>query len=265
MQTPSLASITTNSVVNNADQVPVLIKGEGFQLPLTATIGDFRLENVILLDLTTFSAVVNVTEARFRPGSYDLEVHSNGYRMRLPLAFQVTARVEPTQVRVMFVLACDNNLGKDSVCLQIVNQLELAMTRQPDLRIALLWDGIKEDDTAFYHIQPDSRSNQLAHYRKGSTIMLRGELNTGSAAALIEFASWAQGKFPSKYKFLNLFGHGGGWAPMLHPAQPRNFRLQGRAATISAGCSGTIIQRARLRPRRYRRHSHRSHRPTSSM
>lgn len=124
----------------------------------------------------------------------------------------------------MFVLAGDNDLEGDMR--ELFNQFELALVRNPDLRIAVLWDGDGDGDSAYYLVQPDDRLSVWASYTDGINRFPLGEVNTGDPNTLIDFASWAQAEFPANVKMLSLVGHGGGWAPDLHPGQPKGRRAQ---------------------------------------
>lgn len=222
LPTPTLDSIEPNTKVANAEAVPVIIRGEHFQNPARVTINGIPLTDVTAIDATTITGVVPPTISA--PGTYDVEVEVAGYRMMLPRAFSVTAPVEPAHVRAMFVLACDNDLVEE--CRSIVDSLEAALARSTDLQIVLLWDGPLEGDSAYYRLRANTIPGwDPSQYNEGDDRLSKGELDTGSYHTLAAFAGWAQAKVPGHYKLLNLYGHGGGWAPQLHPGQPSGGRI----------------------------------------
>jgi len=217
---PSLISMTPNSAVDNAGDIPIIINGLNMYGPVTAKLGNVDLLKVTLETTSTLHAVVPV--GRLKEGKYDLTVTSAGHLLNLPQAFTVTAAVPETRFLAMIYLACDNNLTGN--CKRLLNELELAMTHNPDLRVAVLWDGDTDGDSAYYLVQPDSDMGDLAQYQDGVNHFPLGEVNTGDFHTLIKFAAWAESQYPSRYTFLSLVGHGGGWAPDLYPGQPQGFR-----------------------------------------
>ncbi len=215
----SINFIEPFSAVANAGNLPVVIHGENLTTPITAALDSTALLSVTLENSRTLHAVVPVS--LFSQGIYTLTVNSGGKPFTFTEAFSVTAPITSTQVRVMVYMACDNNL--DSQCLLLFNQLELAMLQNSDLRIVVLWDGAREGDSAYYLIQPDAQPFARAAYEEGVSRFSRGEVDTGSPVTLVEFAGWAQGRYPGTYKLLSLVGHGGGWAPSLYPGQPLGY------------------------------------------
>lgn len=221
---PTLTAITPNQAVKNAENVPVVISGDYFEQPTTVQIGDVHLLSVTVATSTTIHAVVPI--ASLSEGRHDLVVTTAGVTRTLANAFTVLPQVPETQFRVMVLMACDNDLGAYGVCDELFNDLELVMTRNPDVRILVLWDGQHDRDSAYYLVQPDSNPSTRASYTKGENYFPQGEVNTGHANTIVEFAGWAQGHYPGQYKMMSLIGHGGGWAPDLHPAQPRSRRTK---------------------------------------
>ncbi len=215
--TPEIYTITPNTAVANAGNLPVAISGAHLRVPLTVSIGGVNLLTPTVVNSTTLHAVVPV--ANLSEGSHDLVVTSTIYEVGLTAAFTVTPPVAETQFRAMVYLACDNNLESD--CRILFNRLELAMVDNPDLRLVVLWDGRGDGDSAYYLVQPDVHLLTWAEYTDGVNRLPVNEVDTAYAGTLAEFAVWAQSQYPGHYTLLSLVGHGGGWAPDLHPGQKR--------------------------------------------
>ncbi|MDM8520113.1 clostripain-related cysteine peptidase [Anaerolineales bacterium HSG6] len=215
---PLLTSISPNSAVANAGNLPVIIYGEDLQAPITATIGNVSLLTPTLIGTTTLHAMLPV--GSLSEGLYDLTVSSNGQTMTLNNAFTVEPAVAEKQFRAMVVFACDNNL--ESSCETAFNQLEATMSSNPDLQIVVLWDGHVDGDSAYYLIQPDDNPYQRFKYTEDLNKFSKGELDTALPNTLVEFASWAQSQYPGKFTFLSLVGHGGGWGHPIYPGQGRH-------------------------------------------
>lgn len=219
----ALSTLTPASAVANAGQVPIIISGANFKEPISASIGGVSLRSVSIETSSIAHAVVPVDQ--LSQGTYDLTVISDGVTMTIPAAFVVDPPAPVTHFRVMVYLACDTN-DLEASCDYLFNQLELAMSYKPDLRIVAFWDGPTEGDSAYYLIQADQRPLQRASYVSEQTVFPIGEANTGAPNTLVTFASWAQSRYPGQYHMLSLVGHGGGWAPDLHPGQPIRFIRQ---------------------------------------
>ncbi len=209
--------ISPNQAIANSGYLPIVIEGENFGSLVTAQIGLTQLLHVTQATSNTLYAVVPV--GSLSVGTHDLSVTSGTQTVSLPGAFEVLEPEGATQVRAMVVFGCDNNLEEG--CNQAFNELEAAMMLNPDLQLVALWDGPEDGDSAYYLIQPDGNPLVWADYTEGVNRFGQGELNTGDAATLVEFASFTQAHYPGRYTFLSLVGHGGGWAADLHPAQPR--------------------------------------------
>jgi Tol biopolymer transport system component len=220
---PGLAEIAPAEAVANAGNVPVVIRGRNLAAPLTVRVGAVNLpaDKVTLVSENEIQATVPVD--LLGPGTYDVAVTSAGEAITLPGAFTVRPVVVPTQFRAMIYLACDNQELEED-CFRLVDQLEEATLTAPDLRVAILWDGWSAGDSAYYLVRPDNRDGVWANYTEGVDRFALGEVDTGDKRTLVEFAGWAQSQFPGTYKMLSLVGHGGGWAPDLHPGQSKRFR-----------------------------------------
>jgi hypothetical protein len=225
---PDITEIAPHSVVANAGDVPLLLQGKNLRIPMSVRVGNVDLTNVILESSTTVRVVVPISQlsqgsSGVSEGTYTISVISGGTTITLTDALTVQQAVEPTQFRVMVYMACDNNLER--WCSELFNHLEEAMLASPNLRIAVLWDGRSEGDSAYYLVQPDADPDVWANYKDNETrFPLAAEADTGDARTLVAFAGWAQGQYPGNYKMLSLVGHGGGWAPDLAPGQPRSGR-----------------------------------------
>jgi|GEM_PF-3801470 len=219
MQTPEVTSVSPDTAVANAGQVPIVISGDHLQAPVTVEIDGVALQDVTLEDPTTLYAVVPVDQ--LAQGTHDVVIDSDGYTITMPGAFEVTEEVPETLFRAMIYLACDNDLNNSGGCDSIMDNLERAMLDHPDLRIVVFFDGPEDGDTAYYLIQPDDQYAKPANYTDGVNRFPIGEANTGVPKTLVEFTGWAHSHYPGRYKFLSFIGHGGGWAPELHPGQPR--------------------------------------------
>ncbi|GEM_PF-2910592 len=216
----SQLTLTPNTAVANAGDVPVTISGLNFQTPLNVTLGSVALLTPTLENSTTLHAVVPVD--RLAEGVYTLTVTSAGQTFNLAQAFTVTAAVAKTQFRMQVILACDGNL--EGECMMLFNELEKAMLTAPDLRIIVLWDGRQAGDSAYYLVQPDANPYMWANYAEGVNKFPLGEVNTASPSTLVNFANWSASRYPGVYKLLELVGHGEGWA---HPVYPAEWRPHG--------------------------------------
>jgi hypothetical protein len=219
---PGLSAIVPAEAVANAGSVPVVLHGRNLRTPITVRVGAVELppDKATLVSENEIQATVPLE--LLAPGTYDIVVTSAGEPLTLPGAFTVRPTVAPTQFRAMIYLACDNDL--EEACVELVDQLEEATLTAPDLRVAILWDGRSEGDSAYYLVRPDGREGVWAAYTEGVDRFSLGEVDTGDKRTLVAFAGWAQGEFPGTYKMLSLVGHGGGWAPDLHPGQSKRFR-----------------------------------------
>ena len=213
--TPQLSSISPDSAVGNAGNVPLIIEGQHFEEPLTAHLGNVALLTVTLKTTSTLHAVVPV--GSLSQGTHDFTLQSNGSSLTLPDAFTVTEAVSPTQLLAMIYLGCDNNLTE--ACERLFNNLELAMHANPDLHLVALWDGEAENDSAYYLVQPDDDPETWAQYSDGINRIPLGEVDSAHPDTLVSFVAWAQSQYPAQYTFLSLVGHGQGWAPDLYPGQ----------------------------------------------
>lgn len=220
---PRLDSISIDSAVANAGNVPVILTGANFQAPMTARIGTVDLLDVVVKSPTTAYAVIPV--GSFAQGLYDVSISTGGTTATLPGSFTVKSPLPETQFRVMVYLSCDEkNIEAD--CRKLFNELEKAMTSNPNLRIVAFWDGYHQGDSGYYLIQADDDPYDWASYKSGENYKPLGEVDTADPRTLVNFAGWAQSQYPGVYKMLSLVGHGGGWAPETHPAQPQSIRHQ---------------------------------------
>ncbi|MGB0383616.1 MAG: clostripain-related cysteine peptidase [Ardenticatenaceae bacterium] len=211
---PRLVALTPNSAVANAGNVPVIINASDLGEPVTARLGNVDLLDVTLENANTLHAVVPV--GSLSEGTHDLAVESAGQTLTLTDTFTVEPEVAPTQFLAMVYLACDNNLA--SSCRRLFNNLELAMTNNPNLRIAAFWDGQAYGDSAFYLVQADDNPYLWASYDDSNRVSL-GEMDSADPGTLVQFTAWAQSQYPGQYNFLSLVDHGSGWAPDLYPGQ----------------------------------------------
>lgn len=220
-------TISPNSAVGNAGEIPVVIKSDKpFLNPVTPTnVGSFELEHVIKGDDNTIYGVLNT--GSLAQGAHDLTVHNGGNTLTLSDAFTVTTSVTPKPYLAMVYMACDNNLTGS--CEQLFNKLELAAANadadpDSDIRIVAFWDGKVHGDSAYYLIQPDNNPYARATYDENSYVSL-GEVDSADPSTLVQFAAWAKSQYPDTFSFLSLVDHGNGWAPDLYPGQPRGYRL----------------------------------------
>lgn len=132
--------------------------------------------------------------------------------MTIPLA--PTAKY----LSVMVYMACDNDL--EPYCDEVFARLEQAMQHNPNLCIAAFWDGQTKGDSAYYRIKPDGQFR--TNYTDGVDRFPLGEVDTASPMTIKRFAAWAQTHLPTPASILHFIGHGGGWSPNLHPAQPNH-------------------------------------------
>ncbi len=227
-----LAGISPNRAVANAGNLPIVITGTQFGEEISARIGDVELLDVQRASNSIVYAVVPVDEVGI--GVHDVTLVSDGTELRLTEAFTVGGAQVATQFRSLVIMGCDNNL--EPTCERAFNQLELAMSNNPDLRIVVLWDGNGDGDSAYYLIQPDSNLEQRAEYREGESYFPQGELDTGKPSTLVEFIGWAQARYPGTFSFISFLGHGSGWAAQLSPGQPR-----GRSSKSSDELLGGIL------------------------
>jgi hypothetical protein len=228
LQQTRLISVTPASAVANAGDVPLIINGSNLQAPLSAQIGGVALLEATLETTKTLHAVVPVDQ--LAEGVHDLSITMQGRTITLPDAFTVTPAAAEAAYRVMVYLACDNDLHQS--CDVLLNELEAAVAANSNLHVVALYDGGEIDDSAYYEIQGDDNLILRANYTDGVNRFPLGEVDTAAPATLVRFAAWAQSRYPGQYKLLSLVGHGGGWAPALHPGQPRGSRRKSSPAAV---------------------------------
>ena len=212
--------ITPNSAVANAGNIPVVIKSnKPFIRPVTpTTVANFELQYVIEGNDNTFYGVLPV--GSLSQGVHDLTVNNGGQRLTLSDAFTVTDSITPKPYLAMVYMACDNNLA--SSCERLFNNLELAVSNNPNIRVVAFWDGDRHGDSAYYLIQPDNNPYARASYDETNYVSL-GEVDSADPSTLVQFAAWAKSQYPYTYSFLSLVDHGSGWAPDLYPGQPGGY------------------------------------------
>lgn len=228
LQQTRLSSVTPASAVANAGEVPLIINGANLQVPLSAQIGGVELLETTLETTTTLHAVVPVEQ--LAEGAHDLNITMQGRTITLPDAFTVEPAAVEAAYRVMVYLACDNDLHQS--CDVLLNELEAAVAANSNLHVVVLYDGSEINDSAYYEVQGDDNPILRANYTDGVNRFPLGEVDTAAPATLVRFAAWAQSRYPGQYKLLSLVGHGGGWAPALHPAQPRGSRRKSSPADV---------------------------------
>nr|WP_255604430.1 PA14 domain-containing protein [Oscillochloris sp. ZM17-4] len=224
----TISTVSPDSAIANAGDVPIVIKGVAVQDIASIRIGGVNLTQLKQPDSTTIQAVVPSAALLQGAGAYDVvAVDASGRETRIPQGFTVKPP-DPVQhlVRVMVVLACDNNLGQGTrnSCRELLDQLELAVHANPtNLSIAVLLDEPGPNNSYYYMVQPDAQPHVLFDYQEGVNRfhVPGGEVDTGDPNTLISFAGWAQGQSRGTYKFLSLVGHGGGWAPSFPIVKPR--------------------------------------------
>jgi hypothetical protein len=160
---PTLTAISPKDIATNTTNIPFVLTGADFRQPVQVTIGGVTLSDVEVQNPTTIHGVLKST---LPPGQYDAKVTIGAKSSTLPKALTVTEYVDPTQFRAMVYMACDDEQLVTS-CDRLFNQLELAMSSDPNLRIVVLWDGYGVGDSAYYLIQADANLYSRARYVQG--------------------------------------------------------------------------------------------------
>jgi hypothetical protein len=169
---------------------------------------------------------------------------SGGYSLRV---CQPTCA--PTWLGLLY-LAGDDQVARDGVSglSEPMRDLLARLNRMPDnpaLRLIVLFDGDQDGDSKLYEHR-GGRLVDVTEQAAASPLWLGGmpgsvgqrELNTGNNATLQNFLSWARATYSgTRYTFLSIVDHGGGWAPDLDSfAQPR-----GRGVWQAGGWRGMSI------------------------
>ena len=105
-----------------------------------------------------------------------------------------------------------------------------AMPPNPALRLVVLFDGDQAGDSALYVRQPGTQG--LTRVPAPTPWPnFSSELDTGEAATLRNFVTWAGANYPgSPHTLLSIVDHGGGWAP-----DPGDFGQPRGGAMVRAG------------------------------
>ena len=111
---------------------------------------------------------------------------------------------------VLMFLNGDNSLDGNS--LEDFNEMELAADNL-DVSVVVCWDRFGTGDSAYYKVEHDTNSDQLATYTEDVNRFFQGELNMGDPDTLTEFSAWVLRHYPTGQYLLNIWNHGGGWGP----------------------------------------------------
>ncbi|MNX74512.1 Clostripain precursor [compost metagenome] len=111
---------------------------------------------------------------------------------------------------VMVHLAADNNLYRFG--LEDLNEMEAGIT--DDVNVIVLFDGIKQGDSAVYEIKKDPAGKNSTIVSTPITdlpfIPESKEINSGDVNVVKAFGEWAVAKYPAQHYMMSYWDHGSG-------------------------------------------------------
>lgn len=113
---------------------------------------------------------------------------------------------------IMVHLAADNNLYRFG--LEDVNEMEAGLASD-DVNVIVLFDGIKDGDSAILKVERDPAGMNSTWVSKpvddkGAVIPASKEIDSGSTAVATKFATWTAENFPAEHYMLAYWDHGNG-------------------------------------------------------
>lgn len=112
---------------------------------------------------------------------------------------------------VLVQMAAENNLYRFG--LEDLNEMEAGLPTDGSVDVYVLFDGIKDGDSAIYHVKKDTGVNGDIVSEKVSApdvIPASNEIDSGDAAISAKFVAWAGKNAPADHTAISFWDHGSG-------------------------------------------------------
>jgi hypothetical protein len=112
---------------------------------------------------------------------------------------------------VLIHMAAENNLYRFG--LEDLNEMEAGVPEGDSVNVYVLFDGIKDGDSAIYKVKRDSGMNSTIISEKvdaSGVIPASNEIDSGDAKVAAKFVQWAAKNAPADHTFLGYWDHGSG-------------------------------------------------------
>jgi hypothetical protein len=175
----------------------------------------------------TLEALADVPDVAGQIARATIAKNARGTRVKqLP----VVAKTKP--VTFFSFKALDNNLA--STLPVHLNVLERAGS-SVNVNVLALVDGDGPNDTAKYYVRQDTDEKAVT-----SPYMTIPEENTGDGASLTSAVKWAATSYPSRFRWVDLNDHGGGYMGICIDATSSNSLIRLPALAAALGAAGKI-------------------------
>lgn len=113
---------------------------------------------------------------------------------------------------ILVHMAAENNLYRFG--LEDLNEMEAGLPEGSDVNVYVLFDGIKNGDSAIYHVKRDTGMNgnivSEVVNDNGAVIPASHEIDSGDVKVATKFVQWAAKNAPADHTFLGYWDHGSG-------------------------------------------------------